>query len=360
MSCLQKKKNGVYYLTEYCVPGTCEKGHTVATQHPGKSLKVRDKKVAETMRKVADAQREEKQRCMVLGLPMPTPATRYTLKEFIDAYMKKHEELEFPKAVTRENYGFAWLHFMRSLGPERLLNSLTRDDMESYYKRAIKELSMHTVYSRRLALRALFNDAVKRGWLATSPMPFFPVVPKKKAHKAVTDRNVMTLLRTVAYPAPWPMVMEVVYLSACRISDMCRLKRRWIDRTKRQLSFEEPKEGETRYLYLTDDLLAALNKLERTSENLEYVVTFRGQPVNRNQCYKHFIKIGKLLGVHLNPHKFRHSRATHLADSGARPKDVMQLLGHSSLEMTEQYFQEAPDRQKEIAHLLSLKTATGE
>lgn len=358
MSCLRKEANGIYYYYWYCLKGACEQHPDGGKQH-SKSLRVGDGKTALSIQKSLDVLHEDQRRYLTMGQPIPKPAVSFTLKQFIDEYLKIHEKLQQPSEGTRQQYRYTWLHFMRALGEDRLLKSLTRDDMEHYYARCIKELSIHTLYGRRTAFTALFNDAVKRGWIDVSPMQWFPKVKKEETDIEALDRSVLAALQTVNYQQPWPTMMEAVYLAGCRISDMCKLKRRWIDRKKRELRFMETKEKKTRYLYLTDDLLACLDKLERMSENLEYVVTFNGQPVSRHQARKHFLKVGKLLGAHTNPHRFRHSRATHLADDGALPKDVKNLLGHSSIVTTERYFKEVPGRQKEIAHLLSMQKAVG-
>lgn len=62
----------------------------------------------------------------------------------------------------------------------------------------------------------------------------------------------------------------------------------------------------------------------------------------------HFAAVGKAAGVHVHPHRFRHTHATELVESGVPIEVVADMLGHSRTDITRLYWS-ASERAKREA-----------
>lgn len=153
-------------------------------------------------------------------------------------------------------------------------------------------------------------------------------------------------------------IMELLFSTGMRISELCQLNRADIDKSGK--IFVMGKGKKERFVYLTP---RAQNMLERylttRSDDAEALfVPFAGINVNKSKKrlsanyiqakikeYRQKLKIN----VPTSAHSLRHGFATYLAESGASPVAIQILLGHESLDTTTRYVH-ASDRFAEESH----------
>ena len=141
-------------------------------------------------------------------------------------------------------------------------------------------------------------------------------------------------------------MLEVLFSTGMRISELINLKIKQIDKAGR--IFVLGKGKKERFVYLTprarEHLEAYLGT--RTDASPFAFVPYRGQnsadldrkisPVYLQTTIK---KYRELLDINLpvSAHSLRHGFATYLAEAGANPAAIQVLLGHESLETTTRY-----------------------
>lgn len=153
-------------------------------------------------------------------------------------------------------------------------------------------------------------------------------------------------------------MLETLFASGMRISELIHLKKNQLDRSGR--IFIEGKGKKQRFIYLTDRAKKHIQKyLDKRDDDLPYLfVPNRG--VNAKDATKHIspnylqMKIKKyreLLGINVptSAHSLRHGFATYLAERGANPAAIQILLGHESLDTTTRYVH-ASDKYAEDSH----------
>jgi integrase/recombinase XerC len=141
------------------------------------------------------------------------------------------------------------------------------------------------------------------------------------------------------------LVIELLYATGCRVSELVGLKLEDIDYGRNILRVMG-KGSKQRMIPFGDPARDALDTWirvgrpqlanDRSSEAL--FINSRGQPLGARQVYS--LVAGLLEGTptgEAGPHALRHSAATHLLDGGADLRAVQELLGHASLGTTQIY-----------------------
>lgn len=153
-------------------------------------------------------------------------------------------------------------------------------------------------------------------------------------------------------------VLEVLFSTGMRISELCSLNRVNIDKTGK--IFIMGKGRKERFVYLTP---RAQNILERylttrTDGTKALFVPYGGQNTKSSQkrLSPNYIQMKikqyrEKLGINVptSAHSLRHGFATYLAESGASPAAIQILLGHESLDTTTRYVH-ASDKFAEETH----------
>ncbi|EYF05288.1 site-specific tyrosine recombinase [Chondromyces apiculatus] len=146
-------------------------------------------------------------------------------------------------------------------------------------------------------------------------------------------------------------MLQVMYASGLRVSEVVRLKVGDIDRRK-GVVMAHGKGDKRRLVPLGEPALAALDDYlalraahPRAVSTSALFLSPRGGPLTRQAIWKLLTGYARAKGITKpsSPHKLRHSFATHLLEGGADIRTVQTLLGHADVATTEVYTHLADD-----------------
>lgn len=116
-----------------------------------------------------------------------------------------------------------------------------------------------------------------------------------------------------------------------------------------------PKGGKWRDVPLSDDAIRAL-KAHRHLRSDWVFCSLDGARLSENKCRKPLARIVKRAKLrHISWHVLRHTFASHLAMRGVPLRHIQQLMGHSTVQMTERYAHLMPEVTRDAVRLLDAK-----
>lgn len=221
-------------------------------------------------------------------------------------------------------------------------------------------LKNSTIARKLSSLRSFYRYLNEYVGIQNNPFLYFKAPKKaKRIPEFLFYDEMETFLSSFDLSKPEDLrdraMFELMYACGMRVSEISSLRIRDIDFIE-QIVRITGKGDKQRIVPFYDTAKQLLKSYLHTVRGLwcdgshDYVfVNQRGkQMTSRGIQYRLDIAGKKTdLQVHLHPHMFRHSFATHLLDNGADLRVVQELLGHSSLSTTQIYVHVSQERLKQ-------------
>lgn len=208
--------------------------------------------------------------------------------------------------------------------------------------------SARTIQRRLSALRSFFNFLLRESVLKSNPAVEVqaPKAPKRLPETVDADQmaQLLTFRTDDELSVRDKAIMELFYSSGLRLSELVDLDLPDVDLRDRTVRVTG-KGDKTRMVpvgrFAVQALTAWLNERRAlaTPDEEAMFVSQRGGRLRQRSIQVRIERWAKQqgLGIHMHPHMFRHSFATHLLESSQDLRAVQELLGHANISTTQVY-----------------------
>ena len=200
------------------------------------------------------------------------------------------------------------------------------------------------------SLRGFYRHLLKNSQVSSNPALKVSAPRGIKKLPEVMDVDQIDRLLGAAVNSPLEMrdhaIMELMYSTGLRLSELVNLDLNDIDLSAGQLVITG-KGNKTRYLPIGRQARQALTRwlnlragLAKQDETAVFVSN-RGARLSQRAVQKRIHQYAQRTqaGIHVHPHMFRHSFASHLLESSGDLRAVQELLGHANISTTQVYTQ---------------------
>lgn len=227
-----------------------------------------------------------------------------------------------------------------------------------------RNLSRNSVARKISSLRSFYKYLYNNDIVLSNSFKYV-ITPKKEKrlprYLGVQELETLfnTPLKTTSLGQRDSVILEVLYASGIRVSELVNIKLSDINFDKKEIKIlgKGKKERlvefgdyclESINLFINDGRKRILNKHNKTSEYL--IINERGDKITTRGVALILDKLVKKASLkkHVSPHMIRHSFATHLLNEGCDLLTVKELLGHESLESTAIYTHVSNERLREV------------
>ena len=218
-----------------------------------------------------------------------------------------------------------------------------------------------TMARRIVSIRAFTYWAASQGWLKSDLGAELAIPKPHRTLPEVLDltdtETVLASMQIRVDEEPTPLtirdlaMIEVLYATGIRVSELCGLDLRSIDESRNTLRVMG-KGSKERVVPMGVPAVQALNNylanarpaLATEKSGSAVFLGSRGSRIDQRTVREVVYEAMAAVGSKMGPHGLRHTAATHLLEGGADLRTVQEILGHSSLSTTQIYTHVSPDR----------------
>lgn len=314
----------------------------------------------------ADAQLAKAQMLTELDNNTFTVSKNTTVQAYWDTFnVKKVESGDWRRTTFETQTRHFNTHILPRFGQYKL-SDVTREEIQDWINRIAKtdRYSKKTMRSVVTSFKTMLQQAVLDGDLLINPAMRIKVTGRPPRDQSMS-RQEYEAIHTYIYHnnelSPRDRAVLVLAMHGLRRGEIAGMKLKYVTPTAVTVAgqrtvfqeYTDPKsESSVRVVPLMpgayDILLQAISDTRSrlaqqdsrimNEEDSIFVGVRNCVPMNANNVTLCFSRMSDALGFHVWPHKMRHAFSTFAFNTpGINPKDIMNILGHSSLDMSMHY-----------------------
>jgi integrase/recombinase XerD len=284
--------------------------------------------------------------------PKTRSGSERATNRFLDSQRARHRAESTIRAKRRLIVRFrTWLHIE---GRASSLTAIDEQTAREYRRWLASHLSPTSWNPMLAAIAQFFRWAVREGLVLLDPFEHVRPTPMQKTLPPyLTQAEVRSILEVCDPELQLRdrAVLEVLYSSALRISELVRLDLPDIDFGGRTLLIRQGKGKKDRIVPIgrvAAKLTQRYVQTRRVAAPCDARALFVDDMGNRitADAIARYILAPAVRGAgivkHVTPHVLRHSCAIHMLERGAGVREVQQLLGHAKISTTQRYTNVVP------------------
>ena len=227
-------------------------------------------------------------------------------------------------------------------------NEITSGDLRWYFARCqSRGICMNTLRNKRRYLNVFFKFLRNEGWIQVNPVSKIEVFKVENVIKKPFSALDMESLRNACETIRDRALIEFLYSTGVRVSELCSLKIKDLDWSKKE--FYVVGKGRKERLvcysdsagyYINEYLVWRMEKENITFEELKEKPLFKSLKKSDEaispECVRSTLKkiAQRANVVNVHPHRFRRTYASDLINRGMRLEEVKVLMGHTKMDTT--------------------------
>lgn len=291
------------------------------------------------------------------------------LQKHVETYLEYCQTQKRLDTKTLRAYRIDITQFCEYIQPANILET-TPEILENFFANLHQKYKPRTVRRKIASLKALFHYFEYKELIGQNPFNKIHVKFREPVllPKTIPLYNVEKFLSTIynqisdaktAYQRRNALrdaaVIELLFATGMRISELCSLNTDDVNLYDKTILIYGKGSKERKVQIGNDDVIQILkkykNSFEKEIQSCQYFFTNQsGRKLSEQSVRRMINKYTSLAAIdlHITPHMFRHTFATSLLEADVDIRYIQEILGHSSITVTEIYTHVAMAKQRDI------------